>query len=116
MFRLLEGGDYSAPTPAGTVVAIVGWRAGARANSDGTIQSPANGVYRSDTGAPGTFQNVTSSGFAQQALHELDVGTARHLRHDRHAVANGRGSSLPGRRVRHDDVDRDPGVHAPHRR
>lgn len=39
----------------GTVVAAVGWRGGQRANPDGTIQSPSNGIYRSGSGAPGTF-------------------------------------------------------------
>ena len=38
----------------GAVLATVGWRAGQKADADGTIQSPNNGVYESDTGAPGT--------------------------------------------------------------
>jgi hypothetical protein len=83
--RVVQPGGVDTTTPAGTVVAVVGWRAGPRANSDGTIQSPANGVYRSDTGAPGTFQNVTSSGFAQQVRigrTELGAATGSQQDHD----------------------------------
>src|SRR3954471_18883570 len=42
----------------GAVLASVGWRAGTKKNADGAQQSPGNGVYRSDTGAPGTFTNL----------------------------------------------------------
>ena len=61
-----------AGTP-GAVVAAVGWRAGMAKDDDGTVQSPGNGIYESDTGAPGTFTkeapNVGGSdhGFATQA-------------------------------------------------
>ncbi len=39
----------------GAVVAAVGWRAGTKTDDDGTVQSPNNGIYVSNTGAPGTF-------------------------------------------------------------
>jgi photosystem II stability/assembly factor-like uncharacterized protein len=57
----------------GAVVAAVGWRAGTAKDDDGTVQSPNNGIYESDTGAPGTFTkeapNVGGSdhGFSTQA-------------------------------------------------
>jgi hypothetical protein len=42
----------------GAVLASVGWRAGTKHNADGVQQSPANGMYASDTGAPGTFADL----------------------------------------------------------
>ncbi|MFN2589209.1 MAG: hypothetical protein ABR518_00345, partial [Actinomycetota bacterium] len=54
----------------GRVVAAIGWRNGARENPDGTIQAPANGLYASATGAPGTFEKLPQVGFAAQ----LDIG------------------------------------------
>jgi photosystem II stability/assembly factor-like uncharacterized protein len=42
----------------GAVLAAVGWRRGTFENADGTVQAPGNGIYRSDTGAPNTFENV----------------------------------------------------------
>jgi len=52
-------GDDAAP---GAVLAAVGWRAGQKENADGTQQSPSNGMYRSDSGAPGTFENLDFAG------------------------------------------------------
>jgi photosystem II stability/assembly factor-like uncharacterized protein len=49
-------GDVNAKP--GAVLAAVGWRAGTKKNADNSVQSPGNGVYRSDTGAPGTFTNL----------------------------------------------------------
>jgi hypothetical protein len=57
---VVQGPDNAA-TPdggAGAVLAAVGWRAGTKQNQDGSEQSPGNGIYRSPTGAPGTFTNV----------------------------------------------------------
>ncbi|HEX8123538.1 MAG TPA: hypothetical protein VF549_19970 [Solirubrobacteraceae bacterium] len=42
----------------GAVLAAAGWRRGTYENKDGTVQAPNNGLYRSDTGAPDTFENV----------------------------------------------------------
>ena len=42
----------------GAVMAAVGWRAGNKPNADGSQQSPGNGIYVSDTGAPGTFKSM----------------------------------------------------------
>jgi hypothetical protein len=42
----------------GAVLAAVGWRAGTKEDKDGTVQSPNNGIYESDTGAPGSFTKV----------------------------------------------------------
>ncbi|GAC1584455.1 MAG: hypothetical protein NVS3B24_23640 [Candidatus Dormibacteria bacterium] len=61
-----------ADAPAGAVMAVVGWRAGNRANKDATgavsmlcempagtkvpcLQAPQNGLYLSKTGSPGSF-------------------------------------------------------------
>ena len=49
----------------GAVIAAVGWRAGQFPNFAGKPQAPANGVYRSDNGTPGSFTKVPdSAGFA----------------------------------------------------
>lgn len=45
----------------GAVVTTLGWRAGRYPNFDGKPQAPANGVYRSDTGAVGSFVHVPDS-------------------------------------------------------
>jgi hypothetical protein len=42
----------------GKVAAAVGWRAGPYPNFNGRPQAPANGIYVSDTGKPGTFSRV----------------------------------------------------------
>jgi hypothetical protein len=59
-------GGVNENVSAGTVVAVVGWRAGTRKNSDGTVQSTGNGIYRSTTGEPGSFSRLATTGFAQQ--------------------------------------------------
>ena len=41
-----------------SVLAAVGYRAGAVPYADGSPQSPGNGLYRSETGEPGTFVRV----------------------------------------------------------
>src|SRR4051812_23202787 len=45
----------------GAVIAAVGWRAGQFPNFNGKPQAPANGLYRSDNGTPGSFQKVPDS-------------------------------------------------------
>ncbi|MEA2411122.1 MAG: hypothetical protein QOC77_1683, partial [Thermoleophilaceae bacterium] len=45
----------------GAVIAAVGWRAGQFPNFNGKPQAPANGLYRSDNGAVGSFQKVPDS-------------------------------------------------------
>jgi hypothetical protein len=45
----------------GKVAAAIGWRAGQLANFAGKPQSPANGIYVSDTGAPGSFTKVNGA-------------------------------------------------------
>src|SRR3954454_17740919 len=42
----------------GAVIAAVGWRAGQFPNFNGKPQAPANGLYRSDNGAVGSFKKV----------------------------------------------------------
>jgi hypothetical protein len=69
-------GGVASDVPAGTVVAVVGWRGGRRKNSDGTVQSPNNGVYRSDSGAPNTFRQLAASGFAApERIGRTELGT-----------------------------------------
>jgi hypothetical protein len=46
----------------GAVLAAVGWRAGTKENADGAQQSPGNGIYQSDTGAPDSFTNLDMAG------------------------------------------------------
>jgi hypothetical protein len=61
----------------GAVIAAVGWRAGAMENPDGSIQSPNNGLYRSPTGAPGSFEKLVAGGFAaQDAIGRVEMGAA----------------------------------------
>ena len=42
----------------GTVVAALGWRAGRYPNFQGKPQAPHNGIFRSETGDPGTFARL----------------------------------------------------------
>ncbi|MES2885101.1 MAG: hypothetical protein V4709_09870 [Pseudomonadota bacterium] len=52
----------------GQVLAAVGFRGGNALFLDGTPQSPGNGLYRSDTGAPGTFTKLDVSGTGSTAM------------------------------------------------
>jgi hypothetical protein len=61
----------------GQVLAAVGWMMGATENPDGTVQSPNNGLYFSDTGAPGSFTKLSAPGFAlQTAIGRTELGAA----------------------------------------
>lgn len=51
-----------------SVLAAVGYRAGAVPYADGSPQSPGNGLYRSDTGEPGTFTRVEPLGGEVQGV------------------------------------------------
>lgn len=67
----------NADVPAGTVLAAVGWRGGNKRNPDGTIQSPGNGLYRSSSGAPGSFVKLSVPGFApQDRIGRVELGAA----------------------------------------
>jgi len=61
----------------GKVVAAVGWRGGNRANADGTIQSPSNGIYGSDTGAAGTFTKLTTGNLDSPGAFTEQDGVGR---------------------------------------
>ncbi|MHB8658931.1 MAG: hypothetical protein ACYC91_13430 [Solirubrobacteraceae bacterium] len=68
----------------GAVLAAVGWRAGALPNQDGSPQSPANGLYSSASGRPGTFTRLGAPGFAAQGRIgrvALGVATGRDQNH-----------------------------------
>ena len=72
-----KGAGVGTTTKAGTVVATVGWRGGNKANPDGSIQSPNNGVYRSVSGTPNTFTKLDASGFAaQDHIGRVELGNA----------------------------------------
>jgi photosystem II stability/assembly factor-like uncharacterized protein len=61
----------------GAVLAVVGWRAGAEPNADGSPQSPSNGLYSSSSGLPGTFRRLGAPGFAPQArIGRVALGVA----------------------------------------
>lgn len=60
--------DRTPGAKPGAVVAAVGWRAGNKVNVRGFVESPGNGIYRSDTGAPGTFAK------AGQPTNTDDIG------------------------------------------
>lgn len=61
----------------GKVMAAVGWRGGNRTHPDGTVQSPNNGIYVSETGAPDTFQKSQAIGFAlQDRIGRIELGPA----------------------------------------
>lgn len=61
----------------GQVLAAVGWRGGNRANPDGSIQSPNNGLYLSPTGLRGTFTKLAATGFvSQDRIGRVELGEA----------------------------------------
>ncbi|MCW3015252.1 MAG: hypothetical protein JWO02_2344 [Solirubrobacterales bacterium] len=62
----------------GAVAASVGWRAGRKQNTDGSVQAPSNGMYLSGTGAPGSFSKVPdSAGFTPSArVGRVSLGSA----------------------------------------
>lgn len=71
----------------GRVLAAVGYRGGPRPypqNPD-VIESPHNGLYRSDTGLPGSFTKLAATGFAPQnriGRTELGATTGAQQDHD----------------------------------
>jgi hypothetical protein len=68
-------GGVNADVPAGTVLAAVAWRGGRRKNSDGTIQSEHNGLYRSLSGSPNTFVKLGTPGFTpQERIGRVEFG------------------------------------------
>jgi hypothetical protein len=63
----------------GTVLAVVGWRDGARPNFNGVPESPGNGLYRSSSGRRNTFVGLDedSNGFApQERVGRVELGEA----------------------------------------
>ncbi len=90
-------GPANAQTAGGTpggVMAAVGWRAGNAANANGAQQSPGNGIYVSDTGAPGTFQNMdlaanstpTTDPLTQARIGRIALGIANGPEQDHRIV------------------------------
>ncbi len=68
------------PTQCGptgcSVLAAVGYRAGAIPYADGTPQSPGNGLYRSETGEPGTFERLNPASVNPGNAGVVPVGFA----------------------------------------
>ncbi len=61
----------------GQVVAAVGYRGGDAPFLDGTPQAPGNGLYFSETGAPGSFTRTGLTGFPAQArIGRIELGVA----------------------------------------
>ncbi|MEA2447928.1 MAG: hypothetical protein QOK47_1565, partial [Actinomycetota bacterium] len=59
------------------VLAAVGWRGGNRENPDGTVQSPNNGLYYSETGKPKSFEKLAATGFTEQdRIGRIELGNA----------------------------------------
>jgi hypothetical protein len=76
-------GGVNGSTEDGTVVAAIGWRAGARANSDGTLQSPYNGLYRSTSGSPSTFVKLDAPGFTpKERIGRIEFGSTSGAQQD----------------------------------
>jgi hypothetical protein len=78
-------GGVGDDTDGGQVIAAVGYRAGQRVYPGTDVpQAPANGLYRSDTGAPGSFalldvfgDGVSPVGFApQERVGRVELGGA----------------------------------------
>ena len=70
----------STEVEGGTVVAAVGWRAGMKENEGRGVQSPNNGIYRSENGAPGSFERLDGlDGVAggKERLGRIELGPAR---------------------------------------
>ncbi|MEA2123911.1 MAG: hypothetical protein QOI80_693, partial [Solirubrobacteraceae bacterium] len=63
--------EQSSGGKPGAVMAAVGWRAGTKPNADGAQQSPGNGIYVSDDGAPGSFTNADFAGHSTPATDPL---------------------------------------------
>ena len=69
--------DYG--NKGGAVLAVVGWRDGTRKNFNGVPESPANGLYSSASGAPGSFEALDASthGFTpQKRIGRVEMGIA----------------------------------------
>ena len=59
------------------VLAAVGWRGGDAKNADGTVQSPNNGIYESDSGKVGSFKKSAATGFVPQSrIGRVELGEA----------------------------------------
>lgn len=77
--------NFACGTDGCPVLAAVGYRAGAIPYVDGTLQSPGNGLYRSDSGKPDSFTKLGGAspsgllpfGFAQpERIGRVELGAA----------------------------------------
>ncbi|HYB93472.1 MAG TPA: hypothetical protein VEC39_00765 [Vicinamibacterales bacterium] len=70
-------GSTSPSAKGSPVLAVVGWRQGRKTNPDGTVQSPNNGLYRSETGEVRTFEKLPGTGFAPpDRIGRVELGAA----------------------------------------
>ena len=63
----------------GSVLAAVGWRDGPRPNFNGKPEAPANGLYVSNSGKPGSFRDINegAAGFTPQPrVGRVELGLA----------------------------------------
>lgn len=62
----------------GAVTAAVGWRDGRRVSIGGVVEAPANGIYVSDSGSPGSFSQIPdSAGFlSSKRVGRVSLGSA----------------------------------------
>ncbi len=69
--------DVAVQQSTGAVVAAVGWRAGNKPNPSGYPDSPSNGIYKSPSGNPGTFDKTGTGEFpAQNRIGRIELGAA----------------------------------------
>lgn len=68
--------DVVVNADGGEVLAGVGWRAALLPNTAGNPQAPANGMYRSPTGAPGSFARVADADFPENETGRIELGAA----------------------------------------
>ncbi len=86
----VPGGISSSTVACGAsgcpVLAAVGYRAGKRKYLDGKMHSPQNGLYRSDSGAPGTFALLNAYG---DGVSSIGFTTAERMGRTALGVVNG---------------------------
>jgi hypothetical protein len=74
---VVEAPGGTTKAKGGRVLAAVGWRHGQSKASDGTVESPNNGLYASATGRAGTFTRSAMTGFTQQdKIGRIGLGAA----------------------------------------
>ena len=68
--------DVAIQQSTGAVTAAVGWRAGNKTSPGGWPESPKNGIYRSSSGAPGSFTYVVGPNGDPDQNGRIELGAA----------------------------------------